>query len=120
MIYLGDKKVKKQSEDGETIIATLDDDRVVRLHKDLFDTISTTKKQEGTITDLINHHLAAKYLLDMSNLGLEVVMIESVASAMSVLTHNLREEAIGRAFKCTSSLDIKLSSIIESPGMKNE
>ena len=114
-MYIGDRKIKGvlDNEDGTVKIGFKDGGVDVTLKKNLFEIIKSEDKRNGNITDMVNHVLATKFLMEMSEYGLEYYMAENIGVAMHTLVHNLREEKIGKVFDCSGANSILLSKLLE-------
>ena len=110
--FVGDKEVKHfERGDDSTTVHFVDDTEAI-INNELLDMILSDVKREGGVTDAVRHVLSAKFVSEMADLGLEYYMVENVTSGMGTLIHNLREVEIGKAFECTSGIDMKLSKLI--------
>jgi len=116
MSFIGDKKVKSAitSKDKSTVeVSFKHEEPTITLNKKLYDQIISEKQGRGNVTDAINHLLATKFILELSELGLNFNMIEAVSAAMNVLAYNLREDLIRKTFDCTGANDIQLNKIVK-------
>lgn len=82
------------------------------MDKDMLDSLTTEEKGRGNVTDNVNHKFASKFIAELASNGLEYYVVDNVAMAMRVLAHNLREEAIKKAFKCSGGDNILLSDLL--------
>ena len=108
MKYLGNEEVEFIEGESEISKVHLKDNKIIELHKDLVEHIVSEKPNEGTLTDLVSHYLSKKFLIEMAYYDLDFYMTESVGTGIKVLAHNLREDAISKAFDCQGALNIKL------------
>jgi len=113
-MFIGEKQIKETFNEGEDKIKIIfEDSPETIMNKELFEKVKTEEKNRGTITDVVNHYLATKFLAELADYNLEYYMVENVGVAMKVLAHNLREEAIRKTFKCSGGDAIPLNTLIE-------
>lgn len=112
-MYIGELKIKgtKKLENG-LVEVSFKNHSSIELKQELLDIIQSEEKHSGEATDVIVHILSTKYLSELSDLGLDFMMVDFIGTGMKTLAHNLREEAIGKAFGCNGALDIKLEKLI--------
>lgn len=114
--FIGDKEVKETTHNDNGWITIHFKDKgsdPLEMKQELFELISRPVANEGSITDVVSHCLASKYLAELSDYGLEFYMVDHISQSMRTLAHNLREGAIGRAFSSTGALDMKLNKLID-------
>lgn len=114
-MFIGDKKIKKVSdEDGEgNVIVEFKHEPSVEIKKKLFDQIVKDKQGRGNITDAINFLFAVKFLMELSENGLEFYFVDGIGVSMKTLAHNLREELFRKTFDCTGGDAIALDKLME-------
>ena len=112
--YIGDKQIKgfERGED-ETLVKFKGDNDDVTINNDLLELVMRPVENPGTVTDVVVHVLAAKYLAELADYGLEFYMVDHVAQGMKTFVHNLRETAIGKAFDCSTAMDVRLDKLID-------
>ena len=111
-MFVGEYEVKSLEHDGDETIVTLKGHDDITINDELLTLIMRPVKNEGSVTEAITHVLASKYLSELADYGLELYMIDSITQGMRTYAHNLREEAIGKAFDCTGALDIRLDKLM--------
>jgi hypothetical protein len=118
-MYIGELEIKgvKFIEGSDTVAeVTFEGEHPpVKLNKSLVDNLTTEEKGRGNVTDNVNHHFSKQFLAEMALSGLEFYSVEGVAMAMRVLAHNLREEAIKKAFNCSGGDTIPLETLMAEP-----
>ena len=80
-MYIGENKIK-----GTIVIENTDEITVmfkgdkpeVKISKKLFDVVSTKEKGKGSTIDAIRHFLSTKFLMELSEYGLEFYMIDQI------------------------------------------
>jgi len=114
-IYIGEVEIKKviDKNDTEVTLEFEDDIPNLDINKELFENLKKDKVGRGTITDNVNHLIATKFLMELSDYGLEYYMVENVTTAMKVLAHNMREDLIRKTFDCSGGDAILLSKLVE-------
>ena len=113
--YIGRYEINEVIEDGDMVKISFIEHDEVEMKRALMDIlISDEPNQQADITSLTRHVLATKYLLDMSELGLDSMTVLQVSNGLGVLVENLIEQAIGEKFGCTGSNDIPLESIVNN------
>jgi hypothetical protein len=113
-MFIGDKEIRGViAKDDGLAEVTFEDNSTVTINKELLDNITSEAKGNGNITDAVYHYFATRFLADLSYYGLEYYAVEGVAVAMRVLAHNLREEAIKKAFGCSGGDAIRLNKLTE-------
>lgn len=112
--FIGDRGIKhfEAIEGGSQVIVEFVDGYKATLSGTLFFHLKTDEKGQGNVTDNVNHYFAKKFLSELSLNGLEYYMVDNVGTAMRVLAHNLREEAIKKAFRCSGGDSIRLNDLI--------
>ena len=113
MSYIGEREIKEIEHKDDEAIITFVEGEPSTMSETLLDLVITEEKKEGLVTDVVRMKLAVKFLTELADLGLENNMVEQVSVGMQTLVHNLREEAIGKAFGCHGALDIKLAKLLE-------
>ena len=116
-MFIGNSEIDSvlyNDEDDQVTVMFKDDKEhgSITIHKDILNMVQSTVAQDGNIHDLIAHQMAKRFIAELASYDLEFYTVENIASAMRVLAHNLREEAIGKAFACTGALDMKLEKIL--------
>ncbi len=112
--YIGSREVKdyRAIGDGSFVQVEYADGFSSKMSGDLFFHLNSETPGEGTVTDHINHHLATKFLSELALNELDYYFVDNVANAMRVLAHNLRENAIKKAFGCSGGDAIPLHLLI--------
>ena|SRR3972149_4863509 len=111
--YIGDKKIKELERTGINLVnVEFEDGNKIKIHNDLLEMIVRPVKNESSVTDTIIHLIATKFVAELADYGLEFYLVNNIARGMETLAHNLREEAVGKAFGCTGNLDIRLNELI--------
>ncbi len=114
--YIGEKeivKVKQIDGDNRIIISFKDEEeKEATIDKGLFDLIVLEKQGKGNVMDAVRYYFAKKFLSELALYDLDFYMVENIGVAMQTLSHNLREDAIGKMFECSGALDIKLRKLI--------
>lgn len=110
-IKIGNKKIKKEVDEGDRIILTIDDGTVVPMSKKLYDLVKG-KESNGDITDTVTHIITAKFIQELADYDLDYYFVDLVATRMQTYLHNLREEKIAKAFDCQSSREIKIRKLL--------
>jgi len=123
-LYIGNRIVKTvfdNPNDKDGVIVILETDgkieakitEEVTLKKSLYNLIVKEAKGNGdTIDDVANSYIAAKFLAEIADYGLEKRQIVTTTNAILTLTTNLLEEKIGEKFGVSSVARIKLSDLI--------
>ena len=111
-MYIGDKKVKKEVEDGTTVKFTLDDGKEHELHRELYDLMKTEEKTAGEVFDLIRSAVATKFLAQMADWELDFGTVEQIAMGLNNLARNLLEGVVARTFDAKSIREIKLRRLV--------
>lgn len=116
-MYIGEYKIKGvKEEDGVATVSYKDRKKTPTvLNANLLELLRSPepiKGGESYITDATVNLLATKFIAEMADLGLDIGMVAHVSQGMNTLAHNLREEAIAKAFDCAGGLDIKLTKLI--------
>jgi len=121
-MFIGENKIKDSKEvDGVVTVSFKHDHPTVELQKNLFDMIVSEKKDRGTITDKINFVVATKFILELSDYGLEFNAVDNISASMQTLAHNLRENLFTKSFKGSGgSLGIKLSELLDEDYVEEE
>lgn len=114
-MYIGEVKIIKHKELDPLYYTVTTENGVLKMSKVLFDTVAKKEKGNGTITDVVKDYFAYKFLGEMAAHGLDYYFAEQVSTGITILAHNLREEAIGRAFSCKSAYDIPLQTFFNQP-----
>lgn len=114
MEYIGEREIKGFSVDegGNTVNVEFTDGGTTKMSGTLFFHLKTEEQGKGTVTDNVNHYFAKQFLAELAEHDLEYYFIENIGMAMRVLAHNLREEAIKKAFNCTGGDAISLQKLI--------
>ena len=113
-MYIGNKKINSSELDENTILVKLKDNTETKISKELFDIIATEEKGDGTIMDNINNYFAKKFVAELAYYNLDFYMVQNVAQAMGVLSHNLREGLIRKTFNCSGGDTIPLNKLIDN------
>lgn len=113
-MYIGNKKINSSELDENTILVKLKDNTETKISKELFDIIATEEKGDGTIMDNINNYFAKKFVAELAYYNLDFYMVQNVAQAMGVLSHNLRESLIRKTFECSGGDTIPLNKLIDN------
>lgn len=115
-MYLGDQEIKSvvriPGSDDKVEVTFEGDHQKVTMDKDLLDSLTTEDKGLGNITDNCNHFFAKRFIAELASHDLEYYVVDGVAMAMRVLAHNLREDAIRKAFSCSGGDAIPLRSLL--------
>jgi hypothetical protein len=113
-MFIGNKKIKAQfeQENGVDIKLEFDDNTDVVINKELFELIKSEKKNDGNVTNNINHYFAKKFVAELAYYGLDFYFANNVGVAMGTLAHNLREELFSKTFKCTGGDTINLKLLV--------
>jgi hypothetical protein len=111
-MFIGDKEIKlvEEVEDGNAKVTFADDSSTV-INTELLGEITSEEEGKGNITDAVYHYFSTRFLADLAYYKLEYYTVEGVAMAMRVLAHNLREEAIKKAFGCSGGDAIRLDKL---------
>jgi hypothetical protein len=108
-MFIGSKKIEATFDDKDGFSKVeFDDGNSVVINKELLGFIQTEEIGEGNIVDSINHYFSTKFLAELSMYELSYYFVNNVCTAMSVLSHNLREELIRKTFNCSGGDDINL------------
>lgn len=121
-MYIGDKKIKSKTEDGNDIVVTLEDKTVERLHKDVFQMVATKKRysEPASTHDLKTHKVATKFLVEMGDYHFDLLEANTVAQKIQTLLVNVRDDAIAKKFKCDGVHAIPVSAILDAELNNNE
>lgn len=113
-MYIGDKKIKAQfeQENKTDLKLEFDDGSDVVINAKLFDLIKSKVKNDGNITDSINHYFAKKFVAELAYYNLDFYFANNIGVAMGTLSHNLREELFKKAFDCSGAETIKLGLLL--------
>jgi len=114
--FIGDREIKsfEAKGDGSTVSVEFVDGFKTTLSGTLFFYIKSEEKGNGGITDQINHYFAKKFIAELAEEGLEYYFVDNIGMAMKVLAHNLREEAIKKAFDGHGGDSIPLLKLVPS------
>ena len=114
-MFVGEKKIKGilEEKDGKVKIGFKDGSADIVMNKNLFDIIKSDEKGKGLVTDHVRHVLSTKFLLDMSDYGLDIGMVDHIGIGMKTLAHNMREDLIRKTFDCNGADNITLKQLIE-------
>jgi len=112
--FIGSKEIKKTEKEEKTIKVFFSDEEFVILNNNLFDLIVRDKSNKGDVDDTINYILSLKFLLDMSDYGLNVMQSANVSRSIETLSNNNMQSAIAKKFDVDSHFDIKLEQIFNT------
>jgi len=112
--FIGDREVVKfdACDGGEFVEVEFADGFKTKMSGTLFYHLKRDERGQGSVTDNVNHYFAKRFLAELALNGLEYYFVNNVATAMGVLAHNLREEAIKEAFQCSGGDAIPLTKLI--------
>ena len=123
-MYLGELEIKLvtriEDNDDEVKVNFEGEHTEITINKELLDNLTTSEKGKGNIMDNVNHYFAKIFLAQLSMYGLEYYTVDSVTMAMRVLAHNLRENAIKKAFNCSGGDSIKLNILFNDDVTEDE
>jgi hypothetical protein len=113
-MFIGNKEVKMEleQENGVDVKIEFGDDTSTVINKELFDLIKSEDKNDGNVSDNINHYFAKKFVAELAYYGLDFYFANNVGVAMGTLAHNLREELFSKTFKCTGGDTINLKLLV--------
>lgn len=117
MEHIGEREIKSfkvpEESDGSMVEVEFADGFKTKMSGTLFYHLKTEEKGQGSVTDQINHYFAKLFLAELASNELDYYFVDNVATAMRVLAHNLREEAIKKAFECSGGDAIPLQKLIQ-------
>lgn len=111
--YIGNQKIVNEIEKDGMVEVTLKDKTSFEMNKELLEKIKIEKNGNGNITDVVSDYFSRKFLAELAYYDLDYMFALSASSGVATLAHNLRENAIGKAFDCNSSETMKLSKIVK-------
>jgi len=112
--FIGEREIAffTAEADGSIVNVVFKEGEPAKLSGTLFFHLKTDEKGSGSLTDNINHYFAKKFLAELAEEGMEYYFVENVGTAMRILAHNLREDAIRKAFECSGGDAIPLIKLI--------
>lgn len=113
-MFIGNKEIKMEldQENGVDVKIEFSDDTSVIINKELFNLIKSEEKNDGNVSDNINHYFAKKFVAELAFYGLDFYFANNVGIAMGTLAHNLRESLLSKTFNCTGGDSINLKLLL--------
>ena len=112
-MYIGNQKIANEVIRDDVVEVTFKDKTSFIIKRELLDKIKTEVSGSGNVTDNVTDYFSRKFLAELALYDLDYMFVMDVSSGIATLAHNLREEAIGKKFNCSSTETIKLSKILE-------
>ena len=120
--FIGEREIKSFEADrgGEFINIEFIDGYKTTMNGTVFFHVKADKETPGTVTDKVNHYFASKFIAELAEAELDYYFVSSIGTAMSVFAHNLREDAIRKAFQCSGGDAIPLQKLMPEDSAEQE
>jgi len=114
MSYLGKEEILTVAEKGSDVQITFKgkDKQNIELNKGLFEIAKTDKPTELIPMDAVYNRLAKKMVIELADLGLSCIEVQTLVGQIGNLIHNRREAVVGEKFGVPNTQFIKLKDLL--------